>query len=154
MNRKPDITYAGFPIRLLAVLIDALILFPIADLLMMMIDGLFFQALMNMVIAASYYMLFLSGSWQATPGKRIVGIYVIHHSGRALNQREALQRYLGYIIPTLPLYSSLKIEEMNMITMWLALVWFAPIFMTKQRTPMHDILCNTRVIVGRIARRT
>ncbi len=152
MIRKPAIAYAGFPIRLLAVMIDTLILFPIVDLLTMVIDGLFFQALMNMVIAATYYMLFLSGPWQATPGKRIVGVFVMHQSGRPLNQREALQRYIGYIIPTLPLYSSLKIETMNMVAMWLLLIWFVPMLMTKQRTAMHDILCNTRVIVGRIAR--
>lgn len=138
--------------RLLAVLIDTLILFPMIDLLTMVIDGLFFQALMSMVIASTYAALFVSGPWQATPGKRIVGIYIIHQTGRPLNQHEALQRYIGYIIPTLPLYSSLEPQTMNMLAMWLLIIWFVPVFVTKQRTAMHDILCNSRVIVGRIAR--
>lgn len=152
MNRATQ-EYAAFPIRLLAVLIDTLLLLFVSIILTSIIqpftDALFFHVLLNLIVTASLYSAFLSSGWQATPGKRIMKIYVMKKDGRPLSRRDALERYLAYIMPSLPLYSSMDINAANVLVCWLGLFWYLPALLTKQKTALHDMLCNTRVVQGK-----
>ena len=148
MKPEPRL-YADFSIRLLAIIIDTFVFLPVSYIVGALIPGLFYQALVSLIITGTIYTLFLSGPWQATPGKRLVGIYVMHQSGRALTNKEALERFLAYIMPSLPLYSSVQGGIMNVAMIWLLLIWFLPVITTRQRTGVHDLLCNTRVVLGK-----
>lgn len=148
MNARRD--YAGFPVRALALLIDSVILLIITSAVISLFDNRFIEAVAGLLIQCSYYSWFVAGAWQATPGKRAVNIHVIHRSGRALTEREAVARFLAYTMPTLPAYSSMDPQAMNVMVMWLLLIWFLPAFMTRERTAIHDILCDTRVVTGSV----
>jgi uncharacterized RDD family membrane protein YckC len=145
---KSEPVYGSFIMRLAAVIVDSLILLPITGLLYGTI-GLFYETVLSLIIAGAYYTAFVSGGWQATPGKRLIGVYVVRIDGAPLKPKEALERYLGYLLPSLPLYSSLEPSAAQGIMLWLSVVWFMPIALTAQKTGLHDILCRTRVIKGR-----
>ncbi len=145
---KQSIEYAGFLPRLAAVIIDTLILLPVTSLIMGTV-GPFYEALLGLIMTGTYYTLFVAGTWQATPGKRLMGVYVIRADGDALDPRQALCRYLGYLMPSLPIYSSLEPGTAQGIVIWLSAMWFLPIALTEQKTGLHDLLCRTRVVKGR-----
>lgn len=151
MIPTPHTSHAGILIRAFAITIDALILLPISGLLhSLFADQVDLQALSNLIISGAYYVMFISGPWQATPGKRIAGVFVVNVDGSKLSQRQALQRYIGYIIPSLPVYSSIDINVSPIMMLWLSIMWFLPIALTEQRTGVHDLLCRTRVLHGRV----
>ncbi len=84
-------------------------------------------------IALSYYAYFLGGSWQATPGKRICGIYVIRTNGKRIDPAFAVFRDFAYIASSLPLF-----------------IGFLMVFWTDERKALHDMICGTRVVYGRL----
>jgi len=81
----------------------------------------------------AYYAYFSAGPWQATPGKRICGIYVIRTNGARLDAPFGALRYLTYFLSALPL----------------GLGFLMPLW-TKERKALHDIVCGTRVVYGRL----
>lgn len=142
--------FAGFGQRLIAVLLDALILMPFT-LMLHNTFGLFIESVMALIITGSYYTISMGSSWQATPGKRIMEVHVVRASdGGKLSHREALARYLAYLIPSLPIYTSLDTGITEMLVIWLSAAWFVPILITEQKTGVHDMLCHTRVVKGRL----
>ena len=159
------VTYAGRLERLFAYLIDQL-----GAILAAMVSTILFTALGFLKIGgtpeqpqmggSAYIVVFLSltayhvittaSSWQCTPGQRIMGIRIARTDGRALTTSSALERFLAYIIPSLPIYASFLPEKLApALVVCLNMLWFLPILTTPQRTGIHDRLCNTRVIVGR-----
>jgi uncharacterized RDD family membrane protein YckC len=48
-----------------------------------------------------YYALFESSAWQATPGKRVLGLYVTDLAGRQISFGRATVRYFGKILSSL-----------------------------------------------------
>ena len=142
--------YAGMLVRAAAVCIDAVILLPLTLLITKLVsENMTFEAIANLIASATYYVAFVSGPWQATPGKRLMGIHVINEDGSALTQQQALQRYLAYIMPSLPVYTSLDANITPMIMAWISVAWFMPVVLTEQRTAAHDLLCRTRVVHGK-----
>jgi uncharacterized RDD family membrane protein YckC len=146
--------YAGFWIRLLAFVIDWLLLNIIAFVAAAIIGfiigfaagasgggtGSDFDTLMRVIgalvgLAAAlfYYIYFPAGSWQATPGKRICGIYIIRQNGRRVSGPLALGRYLSYLISSLPVG-----------------LGFLMIGWTDQKKGLHDMICGTRVVYGKL----
>lgn len=87
----------------------------------------------GLVIGASYNVYFMSGKWQATPGKRICGIYIIRENGEPLTPLVALGRYLAYFLSAIILF-----------------VGFLMILWTDERKALHDIICGTRVVYGKL----
>jgi len=81
----------------------------------------------------AYQAYFLAGPWQATPGKRMLGVYVIRADGARVDAAIAVLRYLCFMI--------------------LAPVGFLTIFWTQERKALHDMVCGTRVVYGRLERR-
>jgi uncharacterized RDD family membrane protein YckC len=80
-----------------------------------------------------YYIYFPSGAWQATPGKRICGIHIIREDGRRVTAALALGRYLAYIISAIPLG-----------------IGFIMVAFTDQKKGLHDMICGTRVMYGKL----
>lgn len=152
--------YAGRIERFFANLIDTAILIVLAGFAATFFistgaDGKAVMAPISLLIIflvnTAYYTAFESSSWQATPGKRIMNMYVRKVDGRKLNQRDALERFLAYALPGLPMYASFLPESVApMLVIWLSVFWFAPILTHPQRAAMHDKICHTRVVVGRV----
>ncbi len=143
--------YAGRLERLFANLIDTIILILPGGLLSAMLDADGLAMLGMFIMSAAYYTHFTASAWQATPGKRLLGIYVIRTDYRMLSQRDALERFLAYTIPSLPIYASFISPEIApLLVFWLSLFWFAPILFTPERVGLHDRLCHTRVLVGKV----
>ena len=98
----------------------------------------------------AYYTGFTASRWQATPGQRAMGIHVARNDGKPISQRDALERFLAFAMPTLPLYLSVAPQEvLGMVSLWLALAWYGPIMLRDDRRGVHDILCNMKVLAGR-----
>jgi uncharacterized RDD family membrane protein YckC len=148
---KRSITYAGRLERLFANLIDTLILVIPSLAIASLFKGNPVAILGTFMASLAYYTYFTASHWQATPGKRLLSLYVIRTDGFSLTRRDALERFLAYSLPSLPLYTSLVPEEVApLLVFWLSLIWFVPILVTPERAGYHDRLCNTRVIVGRL----
>ncbi len=150
MTITPKPHYAHFFARLFAFVIDAVILLPIGALIGSIFgQRTFFEALVGLVVTGTYYVAFLVSSWQATPGKRLIGMYVTNQDGSSLNRQQAIERFLAFLMPQLPIYSSLDPNSSYTLIVWLMTIWFLPIALTDQKTGLHDLLCRTRVVYGR-----
>lgn len=143
--------YAGRAERFFAYLIDTLILLLPGSLVVALLKGEDAAVVGVFLVSLGYYTYFTASRWQATPGKRLLSIYVVRTDNRALTPRDALERFLGFILPSLPIYSSIMPQQQAaMLVFWLTLFWFAPILFTPERIGLHDRLCRTRVVVGKV----
>lgn len=136
--------------RFLAALIDFVIIgVPESLLLMAAPAGSAMAVFGQYAIYIVYFGFFESSSWQATPGKRVMKIYVSNANGTALMRRDAIARFIAFSMVTFPSQLSMfEREPAAMLTLWLMLVWFIPMLVTAEKTAMHDILCRTRVWKG------
>jgi uncharacterized RDD family membrane protein YckC len=147
---RAPVHYAGFWIRLLACLIDS-VLIVIAIVIISVAAGVVAIAatggglsgdqsemlgwiiiLIAFVFSLFYYIYFPSTRWQATPGKLICGIYIIREDGRPVTGLLALGRNLAYNLSALPFC-----------------IGFLMIAFTKEKYGLHDLVCGTRVVWGR-----
>jgi uncharacterized RDD family membrane protein YckC len=144
------IHYAGFWIRVLAHIVDQVVVIVIVVVVSFVIDvvfaltaggrsdptviavlaGLTFVA--EIIIVVGYQMISLRSRWQATPGKRLCGIYIIRTDGRRIGPGLALGRYLGVLLSVMIMY-----------------VGIIMVAFTNQKKGLHDIICGTRVIYGK-----
>jgi uncharacterized RDD family membrane protein YckC len=104
-------TYAGFWLRVVAYFIDTLLMSPIVGIAMSLHPSAFiknFDAALAtpgelpqptplafalvIFVGFFYYTLFEASSWQATPGKRFLRLYVTDLSGRRLTLSRAAAR--------------------------------------------------------------
>ncbi|MFT5703155.1 MAG: putative RDD family membrane protein YckC [Rickettsiales bacterium] len=150
--------YAGFWVRFQAALIDMVVSAPIAWAIIH-ISGVdlsqlptFEQAMSNMlagievpktmeekivdfisyVVSISYSVYFLTSKKQATPGKRIMNIYVATTDRKRLSVNKSFARFLATILSGLLFGIGLLL-----------------IAHTKEKTALHDIICGTRVFYGK-----
>jgi uncharacterized RDD family membrane protein YckC len=157
-GRTPGaVSYAGFWIRLLAYIIDVVVLefFAIAVGIIVGIGlavagvlgkveppanghpfphafvALFW--LVGLVVTIGYNVYFNGGSWQATPGKRILGLHLITTTGEPVSGWLAFGRWAAYALDGLTLY-----------------IGFMMIGWTREKTALHDIICATRVVYGKL----
>ena len=97
--------YAGFWIRLVAYIIDALILgaitFPATQVLAAMGIGDHSTNIMSIAISWMYFAVFESSDWQGTPGKRAMGLAVTDEQGRKITVIRATQRYAAKLLSVL-----------------------------------------------------
>jgi uncharacterized RDD family membrane protein YckC len=151
------VEYAGFWIRLLAYVIDVFVLefFAVAAGIILGIAlsiagilGKFeppapghalppaFVAvvwIVGLVVTIAYNVYFNSGSWQATPGKRMLGLHIVTTTGEPVSGWLAFGRWAAYAVDGLTLY-----------------VGFMMIGWTREKTALHDIICGTRVVYGKL----
>jgi len=119
--------YGGFWIRAGALFIDGLVLFiPVA-----IVRGMFGSLGLVVIIVAEwlYFALLESSSWQATPGKKALGLAVVNADGTRLTFGRASVRYLAKIV------SSLTLCIGYMMAGW-----------TAQKRALHDMIAETLVV--------
>lgn len=145
--------YAGFWLRLTAYAIDALILSAATLIIMVPLAPLFFgttppqppmpgEALKPAVMmfvsivyglaflgSWLYFALFESSAWQATPGKRVLGLFVTDMHGGNISFGRATARFFGRILSTLIL-----------------LVGYFMIGFTEKKQGLHDMLADCLVL--------
>jgi uncharacterized RDD family membrane protein YckC len=125
--------YAGFWIRLLAYIIDAIILgaltFPLARVLSMMGIGEQSSNVMSIAISWMYFAVFESSGWMASPGKKALGLIVTDEQGGQLSVGRATRRYFAKILSALLLG-----------------IGFVMIAFTARKQGLHDKMFHTLVL--------
>lgn len=134
--------------RFLAFVIDNFLLRLMAELLLLVGNGNSPIVMLGIFACMVVYnILPVASRWQATPGQHFMRLKVVRLDGKLLNERDALERFLGFLIPFLPMYLSIApIEVLSMATLWLMMAWFLPILMRDDRCGVHDVLCGTNVV--------
>ena len=92
------------------------------------------DVVLPLIVAAAYNIAFIAGGWQATPGKRLrlFNAYVINADGSKLTYQQAAYRHAASGLSTL-----------------LAGLPYLTIFFSRENRAPHDMLCDTRVVIGR-----
>ena len=95
--------HAGFGIRFMALMIDAIVLALLNGIITSVFgDGIFhFDFMTNVattLVGMGYFVYFQSSDWQATPGKRILGLQVVDQSYQKISPAKAIVRFLSRII--------------------------------------------------------
>ena len=85
---------------------------------------------LGLVVSAIYNVAFVASSWQATPGKRWCGIMVVDIKGGRPNLAQSCVRHLACGLSTL-----------------MFCVGYLTVIFTREKTALHDVISNTRVIV-------
>jgi uncharacterized RDD family membrane protein YckC len=111
---------------------------------------------------------FFSHKWQATPGKRIMSVYVINKDGSKVVFGKAFVRtflpvafisllnFLAVMInnPESEIFGPMSVELKSFILPVLFLlfvaVWYLIAAFTKEKTAMHDLIVGTRVLKGKV----
>ena len=126
-----QLQYAGFWIRLVAFIIDGIILsFTLALISLTTTDVVSFIFL-QFLARAVYHIAFWIGQG-ATPGKMAVGVKVVMTNGEPIELGAACLRYFGYIISTL-----------------LFFIGFLMIAFSAEKKGLHDNIANTVVVKSR-----
>ncbi len=131
--------YAGFWLRFVAYIIDAIILaiptFIIVYLLLAASSGLdaqaatFISRAVNILLAWGYYAYMESSASQATLGKMALGLKVTDENGSRIGFGQATGRYWGMIVSAL-----------------IVCVGFMMVGWTQRKQGLHDILAHTLVV--------
>lgn len=145
-----DIRYAGFWIRLIAYIIDAVLLDIILAVgifivtFVMAVSGNAAGApdkadsihgianLAVIMFGGLYFALFTASGWQATPGKRMLGLHVIRTDGKKIEFGLSVGRYFASILSSFILGFG-----------FLMIGW------SREKRALHDRICNTRVVYGK-----
>lgn len=144
-------TPASHLARFIAFLLDMCILLTLWVVIDFFIHGLgAIQMLAAFALSIGYHAYFHATKYQATPGKRIMFLYVVDKQLKPLSPRRSLERSLAYSMPFMLQYTSVPKEDAANLILWLSIIWFMPIFYTLARTGVHDMLCRTRVLNGRV----
>lgn len=116
------------------------------------------MVLWSLIISA-----FTQSKWQASPGKKLLGLKVIKTNSKShLTFRNALLRTTAPLLCTIP-YLILKagkvfafinailkndIIYISLVTIGAVsiILWFLSAVLTKDKTTIHDFICKTRVI--------
>lgn len=77
-----------------------------------------------------YFSIFEASAWQATPGKRLLGLRVVDVNGVPLRWARATLRYFCRFVSALPLGAG-----------------YAMVLFTLNRQALHDMLASTRVVM-------
>jgi uncharacterized RDD family membrane protein YckC len=141
-------------------------------------SGLVISAIACLVVWAGLLALITCSKWQATPGKRIMALYVTTAEGEKPKFLQCFLRYaaLPLVILTIQtperfyIYENLQALAQNseatetdlqqsfstpissfigLLSLFVICVWYGLIAMRPEKTAGHDILFNTRVVNGR-----
>lgn len=127
-----QLRYAGFWLRLLAYIIDAVVLgaitYPLAHALTSMGIGGVSSNTLSIAISWMYFAVFESSDWMATPGKKVLGLIVTDEQGMKISVGRATRRYLAKILSFLILG-----------------IGFLMIAFTERKQGLHDKIFHTLV---------
>ena len=127
---------AGFGIRLLAYIIDVIILAIVSAVVTLVFGaagdaGQTIAGVINAVIGLAYTLYFWSTSG-ATPGKSVLGLRVVAIDGSPMNITKAIMRLIGYVVSS--------------VVLFLGFIW---IIFDGQKQGWHDKIAGTYVIKTR-----
>jgi uncharacterized RDD family membrane protein YckC len=128
MNASASTNYAGFWIRLVAYIIDAIVLL-IPGYVIEMVVPMPVSSILTMIVGAVYVIYFLSSEMMATPGKMAMGLIVTDGDGNRISSGTAATRWIGYFISAIVL-----------------LIGFFMIGFTEKKEGLHDKLAGTLVV--------
>lgn len=133
--------YGGFWKRVVAYLIDLVPLIIVSLLLAALTGqdlldpdasvGFGLGDFIGLFIGIAYFAGFESSSWQATPGKRAMGMVVVDTNGRRITLGKAIGRYFAKILSALIL-----------------LIGYIMIAFTERKQGLHDLIVGTLVVGG------
>ena len=126
-----QLQYAGFWIRLVAFIIDRIILGAIGFALGVVVTNVFELFLLQILVQAVYSIAFWVGQG-ATPGKMAVGIKVVMTNGEPIELGAACLRYVGYIASGL-----------------IFGIGYLMIAFSAEKKGLHDNIANTVVVKSR-----
>jgi uncharacterized RDD family membrane protein YckC len=152
---RPAVAYAGFWLRFVAFIIDALVLYFVGMIVMLpfaasmglgmrgmmtgrppnlegllpMIHAMIRLALLRMVLNWLYYSLLESSAWQATLGKKALGLEVTDLDGNRISFGRATGRFFAKFISSIILG-----------------IGYIMAGFTEKKQALHDILAGTLVI--------
>jgi len=153
---RPTVAYAGFWLRFVAVIIDFIVIYCVRALIFlpfgittgMGMHGMFHGrhpqdigelipmlalviriAIISAVIQWLYFSLMESSSWQATLGKKALGLTVTDLEGRRIGFGRATGRYFAKIISTLILF-----------------IGYMMAGFTEKKQALHDMIAGTLVL--------
>lgn len=141
--------YAGFWLRVVSWFIDSLILSAAFMIVLLPLMPVLFRhrpferpmpspaAMMfllwfwvfNLVVVWLYFALFESSSWQATPGKRALGLFVTDMHGRPISFARATGRFFGKLLSSATL-----------------MIGYAMAGFTEKKQALHDMLTDCLVL--------
>ena len=128
----PTVEYAGFWVRLVAFIIDAVLLAVVGFVLGLFIDNTSTESLVSTVVGWLYYAGMESSVRQATLGKSAMGLAVTDLSGGRISFLRATGRYFAKIISAIIL-----------------LIGFIMVAFTAKKQGLHDMLAGTLVVKTR-----
>ena len=145
MNDYPNsATYelAGFGNRLVAYVIDFIILAVIRFLIIILITDDFLNSLasvllLNLILSGTYNWYFWTRQAGQSPGKKAMNIRVIKADGSPITDVDALVRTLGYFV--------------GEVTLFLGFVWAA---FDANNQAWHDKMANTYVVLTEAQNKT
>lgn len=123
--------YAGFWMRLLANLLDSVILVTLQIVVAVAIEDLVTRGLIQVTIGVVYTIAFWLAEG-ATPGKMALGIKVTKSNGEPIGLGTAVVRYVGYFVSTITLG-----------------IGYLMIAFTRDKRGLHDFMADTVVIKSR-----
>jgi uncharacterized RDD family membrane protein YckC len=123
------IDYAGFWIRLLALLVDLIPLTIISLLVQLVTDSIATGMILRLLFGIIYAVGFWVAADGATPGKMAMGIKILRSNGEPIGVGASLLRYFGYFVSLIPL------------GMGFFMIGFSP-----QKRGLHDYIAQTVVV--------
>jgi len=127
--------YASFGKRFLAMIIDGLVVSVIGSFFIA-IWGYWTYLGLSWLIGALYFILSEGGNWNATLGKKALGIMVVDENGNGISYGTATLRYIGKIISSFILF-----------------IGYIMAAFSDTSQALHDKLANTYVIESTTATR-
>ena len=124
--------YAGFWMRLVAFIVDSVILAVIEFPITLIIEGIGARFLVGLLVGIVYNVGFWVANDGATPGKMAMGIKVQMANGEPIDVGPALLRYVGYYVSA-----------------FILLIGYIMIAFTPQKRGLHDYIAGTVVIKTR-----
>jgi uncharacterized RDD family membrane protein YckC len=126
------VEYAGFWIRLVAWIIDVIILTIPNAIISLAIESVLAQLVLQLLISVLYYVGFWVANNGATPGKMALGLRVQMVNGDAIEAGPAFLRWIGYYASAFILF-----------------IGYIMIAFTPQKRGLHDYVASTVVVKTR-----
>jgi uncharacterized RDD family membrane protein YckC len=127
-----SVEYGGFWIRVVAAIIDGILLAIVQFILRLAIDDNTVNGLINTVIGWLYYAGMESSARQATVGKMALGLTVTDLSGERISFLRATGRYFAKILSAIILG-----------------IGFIMVAFTEKKQGLHDMIAGTLVVKNR-----
>lgn len=125
--------YGGFWLRVVAAIIDGILLSIVNGLLRFIFGHGFFSAILSIVVAWIYYATLESSERQATLGKSVVGLHVTDMIGNRISFSLATGRHFAKYVSCIILC-----------------IGFIMVAFTKKKQGLHDLMAGTLVVEGRV----